>query len=129
MERRPGQPKSPRGGSVTVSRWVGSASVPSAFGYVNVGVLLAVLEVAPGQLVLRTRPALMRLMFGIKNLTAAPDESVTIFPFRGRFQTGVEVRLAAHSSYYFWTSRASEILSCLAAAGFDVSADLQRKPR
>ena len=70
-------------------------------GYVHVGVLLAVLEVAPARLVLRVRPAIARMVFGVENLDIGPHEGVVIFPAHKLGQQGIEARLPGRPSYYF----------------------------
>ena len=64
-------------------------------GYVHVGVLLAVLEATPARLVLRVRPAIARVVFGVENLAVVPGDGVVIFPARNLGQQGIEVRLSA----------------------------------
>jgi hypothetical protein len=110
-------------------RWVGSASVPGGVGYVEIGVLLAVAEVGVQSLVLRIRPGIIRLMFGIENLTVQPGAGVAIFPARKLGQSGIEVRIDGRQSYYFWTGQRVELLATLAAAGFAVSDEEQRTRR
>lgn len=110
-------------------RWVGSASVPGSMGYVEIGVLLAVAEVRQHLLVLRVRPALIRLMFGIDNLTVVPDDGAVIFPAHKFGQEGIEIRLNGRPSYYFWTGQRHDLLASAAAAGFEVSAEEQRMRR
>jgi hypothetical protein len=95
-------------------------------GYVHVGVLLAVLEVARARLVLRVRPAIARMVFGVENLDIGPDEGVAIFPAHKLGQQGIEARLPGRPSYYFWTDRRHEVLNSLTAAGFQVSEEEQR---
>jgi hypothetical protein len=114
------------GAAALPRRWTGSARVPSAMGYVHVGALLAVLEVAPARLVLRVRPAIARVIFGVENLAVVPGDDVVIFLARKLGQQGIEARLEGRPSYYFWTDRRHEVLNSLAAAGFQVSEEEQR---
>ena len=107
------------------ARWVGSASVPGSMGYTAIGILLAVMEVGDGILKLRVRPALLRLMFGIENLSAAADPGTMIFPARKFGQIGIEIRPERLPPYYFWTAHRNDVLPCLAGAGFRVSTDEQ----
>ena len=111
------------------ARWVGSASTPGALGYMDVSVPLAVAEVGPGRLVLRVRPAIFRLMFGLATLTVAPGDGVVIFPAHKFGQEGIEIRLNGRPSHYFWIGRRQELLASLAAAGFDVRAEEQQMRR
>jgi hypothetical protein len=108
-------------GDVSASRWVGAARVPSALGFMEVGSRLAVLEVAQGRMVLRVRPALVRLMFGMKNLAVDPADGALCSPVSGAFLKGVEIQLAGQPPRYFWTNHGSEVLRAAGAAGFDVS--------
>ena len=110
-------------------RWVGSASVPGPMGYMEIGVFLAVAEVSKRALVLRVRPAIIRLMFGIENLRVAPGEGAVIFPAHKLGQTGIEIRREGRPSYYFWTGHRDDLLAALHAAGFEVSAEEQRMRR
>jgi hypothetical protein len=104
-------------------RWIGSASVPGAMGYMDVGVFLAVMEVGAGLLKLRVRPAILRMMFGIENLQAVPGASTLICPAHKLGQSGIEVRRQGTPSYYFWTGDRGALLASLAGAGFQVSTD------
>jgi hypothetical protein len=106
-------------------RWVGSASAPGALGYVDIGILLAVMEVGAGVLSIRVRPALIRMMFGIQNLQTVPDLRTEIFPAHKFGQAGIEVRREGKPSYYFWTDRRSDLLAALTASGFRVSTEEQ----
>ncbi len=71
-------------------RWVGSASVPGAMGYTEIGIFLAVAEVGAEVFTLRVRPAIIRVMFGIENLKAVPTEGTMIFPARKFGQMGLK---------------------------------------
>ena len=109
-------------------RWIGGASAPSALGYIEVSVLLAVAELGDHGFTLRVRPAIIRLMFGIMNLAVNPGEGAVIYPARTTFgRSGIEVRLSGQPSYYFWTGQRAELLASLAAAGFEVSTAEQRR--
>lgn len=81
-------------GDAAAMRWVGAARVPSALGFMEVGSRLAVLEVRQGSLVMRVRPRLVRLMFGMKNLAVDPADGAVCFPAAGALLKGVEIRLA-----------------------------------
>jgi hypothetical protein len=94
-------------------------------GYTDIGILLAVIEVGAGLLKLRVRPALLRLMFGIENLSAAADPGTIIFPAHKYGQTGIEIRRESLPSCYFWTGHRSDLLASLAGAGFRVSTEEQ----
>jgi hypothetical protein len=102
-------------------RWVGAARVPSPLGYAVVTIPLAVLELAEARLVLRVRPGIVRMMFGIENLVVAPREEIVIYPARGWSLDGIEVRLGNQPSYYFWTKERRQVLAAAAIAGFNVS--------
>jgi hypothetical protein len=108
-----------------LQRWVGSASVPGSLGYTDIGIFLAMLEVSPGVLRFRVRPALLRLVFGLQVLQAVPGDGTRIFPARKFGQSGIEIRREHMRSYYFWTGRRGDLLSSVAAAGFEVSTDEQ----
>ena len=68
-------------------------------------------------------------MFGIANLTVEPGPGIVIFPAHKLGQTGIKIRMNGRPSYYFWTSKRSDLLAKLAAAGFDVSPEEQRMRR
>ena len=104
-------------------KWIGSASVPGAMGYTDIGIFLAVMEVGAGLLKLRVRPAILRMMFGIENLRAVPGPSTVIYPAHKFGQAGIEVRREGEPSYYFWTDNRDALLTSLAGAGFRVSTD------
>jgi hypothetical protein len=95
--------------------------VPSPLGYAVVTIPLAVLELAEARLVLRVRPGIVRMMFGIENLVVAPREEIVIYPARGWSLDGIEVRLGNQPSYYFWTKERRQVLAAAAIAGFNVS--------
>jgi hypothetical protein len=94
-------------------------------GYTDIGILLAVMEVGARILKLRVRPALLRLMFGIENLSAAADHGTMIFPAHKFGQTRIEIRRERLPSYYFWTGHRSDLLASLVGAGFRVSTEEQ----
>lgn len=107
-------------------RWTGAASVPAGVGYVEVSIFLAVAELGEQGFVLRVRPFIIRLMFGIENLTVRPVDGTVIYPARAFGRSGIEIRVSDRPSYYFWTGHRAELLASLAAAGFEVSAEEQR---
>jgi hypothetical protein len=98
-------------------------------GYVEIGVFLAVAELGEQGLVLRARPAMIRLMFGIENLTVRPGDGTVIYAARAVGRSGIEIRVSGRPSSYFWTGQRGELLASLAAAGFEVSAEEQRMRR
>lgn len=98
-------------------------------GYVQIGVFLAVAELGELGLVLRVRPGIIRLMFAIENLTVQPRDGTVIYPARAVGRPGIEIRMNGQSSYYFWTGERDDLLTSLAAAGFEVSAEEQRVHR
>jgi hypothetical protein len=104
-------------------KWIGSASVPGAMGYMDIGMFLAVMEVGAGLLLLRVRPAIVRMMFGIEDLRAVPGPSTVICQAHKFGQTGIEVRREGMPSSYFWTGNRGALLASLAGAGFRVSTD------
>ena len=110
-------------------RWTGAASVPSGVGYVEIGVFLAVTELGEQGLVLRVRPGIIRLMFGIENLTVRPGDGTVIYPARAVGRSGIEIRMMDRPSYYFWPGERGDLLASLAAAGFEVSTAEQRMRR
>lgn len=110
-------------------RWTGAASVPSGMGYIEVSVSLAVAELAEQGFVLRVRPSIIRLMFGIENLAIRPVDGTVIYPARALGRSGIEIRMSGRPSYYFWTGQRGDLLASLAAAGFEVSAEEQRMRR
>lgn len=112
---------------VILRRWVGSASIPGAMGYIEVGVWLAVLEAKHQSLVLRARPRFVRIIFGLDDLAVALEDT-TILPAHKLGRKGVEIRRSGQASSFFWTSKREEILNYLATAGFEVSEEEQKGP-
>ena len=128
-------------------RWVGAARLPSGLSPEPVGVLRAVLDVAPARIKLRVRPPVVRVLLLMEDLSAIPGDGVVIFPahqedHRGRWsRRGIEIQVAGSSrywdrrwgrqgarmpSYYFWTRERDEVLAAAAGAGFEVSGQEQR---
>lgn len=103
--------------------------MPSGLGYIQVGVFLAVAELGEQGLVLRVRPAIIRMMFGIENLTVRPGDGTVIYAARTVGQSGIEIRISGRPSYYFWIGQRGDLMARLAAAGFEVSAQEQRMRR
>lgn len=100
--------------------------MPGALGYVHASMPLGVLEVAPGRLGLRIRPAFIRAVFGVPTLEAMAGQDVVVFPARRpQGLMGIEIRTPGRQSSYFCNYRRAEVLAALAAAGFEVSDQVQ----
>lgn len=68
--------------------------MPSAMGYVNVGVFLAVLEVTQARLILRVRPRVAQAIFGIESLVSIQQQATDgdrqpaqTWPYKGSLET------------------------------------------
>ena len=124
-------------------RWAGRARVPSGLSPQPVGVLRAVLIVAPARIELRVPPVVRTLLL-MEDLNVLPGDAPVIFPahqtgslgprgiaievthFSSRYWQRRWGRLGARMpAYYFWTSRREQVLTAAAAAGFDVSGEEQ----
>jgi hypothetical protein len=106
-------------------RWVGAANVPGSLGRMSASMPLGVLELVPGRITFRIRPAFLSSMFGAKALVAAPADVEAVFPARVRFgYRAIGIRpLGAPPYYFLCAGQRDSILSAVAAAGFPVQWD------
>jgi hypothetical protein len=101
-------------------------------GYGRATPPLGVLEVAPGLIVLRVRPAIVRVMFGVEPLNVTAGQDVAVFPASKKRPQGLEgigIRVPGRQPFYFWNQNRSEVLAAVAAAGFEVSDQEQEMRR
>jgi hypothetical protein len=108
--------------------------------YDPVRVPSAVLEISPGRIGLRVRPAFIKLLLVMEDLTAVPADGATLYPAREvggwRDRLGIAIlaphfrprmwdhrwgRLGAEvPPYYLRTGERDVVLAAAAAAGFEV---------
>jgi len=96
-------------------------------GYVSASKPLGVLEVAPGWIGLRIRPAFVRAIFGIETLDVTAGQDVVVFPVRRSIGLeGIGIKTPDGRSFYFLVDDRSAGLAAVAAAGFQVSGQEQK---
>jgi hypothetical protein len=86
-------------------------------GYISVGMFLAVVDVSPGRLSMRARPAFIASGFGLSRLEVTPQDGLTIYPAHKFAQEGIEIRIPGSPSYYFWVKDRLELIDVISAAG------------
>lgn len=106
-------------------QWRCTGNVPGYLGTLNVGLPLLVMEVAGWRLTVRLTPGLFARLTGVAPLIAEPGSGLTVATKQGELGLGqyIYFRLPGGRRYRLWTpSRqvAQSMLSCLAAAGFEV---------
>ena len=95
--------------------------MPGYMGYMSLSMFLAVVDVSPGRLRMRCRPALIASGFGLSRLDVTPQDGVTIYPAHVFAREGIEIRIPGNLSYYFWVEDRLKLMSVISAAGFSVS--------
>lgn len=109
-----------------VRRWVGSGNVPGHFGLWGISGPLVVVEVAGSRVTVRLRPKFLARLLGVAPLIAELGSGLTVTATRVRAGWGWYIRFRLpgerHYSFLTTTARKEEVLSCLADAGFEVTA-------
>jgi hypothetical protein len=103
----------------------GSAVVVGALGMLHAMSPLAVLELSTAGLSVRVR---LGRLFGAAPLVVVPGGGAEIFPVKGRRpnSTGLGIRAPRSLPCFFWTRSRDEILTDLAALGYEPSWEEQR---
>jgi hypothetical protein len=126
-------------------QWTGGARMLSGWDHEPLGTW-AVLDIMPGRIELRVRPAILRALQMIEDVSVTPGDGVVVHPAHqtatSRFQRvrpGVALQIDRPRArywqrkwgrrsdprywpaYYFWTSDRDQVLAIAAAAGFEVS--------